>query len=256
MRAPLILVLSRLLSLACGLLVVCACGTDKPKQNPFETKKDTVEPPKLVAPPKPEGPPEFVVAAEGPKVAWTYVMLEKPDGKQKLRSEIGEHAKYVSGKEVALKADRPAKLAHVSEMMQALFEAGATSIAVSTDTRTEFPKTVTFSPRPATPPAPCSVVAKVLTERRIAVWTLKGGTAVKSPKGLAGPDLSMAGESIENTANRCKGSDVVIVSADEDVEWGLTYDLSAATQKLEKARLGKVVLMVPAPVAGRPVKLD
>jgi biopolymer transport protein ExbD len=243
------------LSLA-GLSVVCACGSDKPKPNPFEVKKDTVEPPKIVAPPKPEGPPEFVVAAEGPKVAWTYVMLEKPDGKQKLRSEIGEHSKFVSGKDVALKAERPAKLAHVSEMMQALFEAGATSIAVSTDTRTEFPKTVTFSPRKSASTSPCSVVAKVLSERRIAVWPLKGGTAVKSPKGLAGPDLSMAGASLESAATRCKGSDVVLVSADEDVEWGLAYDLSAATQKLEKAHFGKVVLLLPPPVAGRPVKLD
>lgn len=243
------------LSLALSLPLGVACGSDKPKTNPFETKKDTVEPPKIVEPPKPEGPPEFVVAAEGPKVAWTYVMLEKPDGKQKLRSEIATHSKFVSGKEVALKADRPAKLAHVAEMIQALLEAGATGVAVSTETRAEFPKTVTFSPRPQSPAA-CSVVAKVLSERRIAVWALKGGTAVKSPKGLAGPDLSMAATSLENAANRCKGSDAVFVSADEDVEWGLTYDLSAATQKLEKARLGKVTLLVPAPVAGRAVKLD
>jgi len=32
-------------------------------------------------PPKPKGPPELTVSAEGPKVGWTYILLEKPDGK-------------------------------------------------------------------------------------------------------------------------------------------------------------------------------
>jgi hypothetical protein len=40
------------------------------------------------------------------------------------------------------------------------------------------------------------------------------------------------------------------------VEWGLVYDLAAASQSLEKAKLPKVVLMEPAPAAGRPVTLN
>jgi len=236
---------------------VCSTGCDdKPTTNPFETKKDTVEPPKIVAPPKPEGPPEFTVAAEGPKVGWTYILLDKPEGKQKLKDELAAQSKYISGKEVPLRADRPAKLAHVAEMLQALFDAGATDVAVTTETRTEFPKTVKFvSAKGATPPA-CSVAAKVLSERRNAVWSLKGGTAVKSPKGLAGPDQAMTGESLQGAATRCKDSDFVFVSADEDVDWGLTYDLAALTQTLEKAHFAKVVFLYPSPTAGRPVKLD
>jgi biopolymer transport protein ExbD len=250
---------TRLLALftAATFCTLCAGCDDKPKENPFETKKDTVEPPKLQAPPKQEGPPEFVVAAEGPKVGWTYIMLDKPEGKQKLKDEIAAASKFVSGKEVPVRVDRNAKLAYVAEMLQALFDAGATADVVSTDTRTEFPKSVKFLSRNQTPPPPaCSVVAKVLSERRNAVWTLKGGTAVKSPKGLAGPDLSMTAESLENAAKRCKDSDFVLVSADDDVEWGLVYDLAAASQTLEKTHLGKVVLVHPGPTAGRPVKLD
>jgi biopolymer transport protein ExbD len=234
-----------------------ACSEDKPKSNPFDTKKDTVEPPALSAPPRLEGPPEFSVAAEGPKVGWTYILLDKPEGKQKLKDALAEQSKYIDGKEVPLKADRPAKLAHVAEMTQALFDAGATAIAISTDSRTEFPKTVRFQPKKqASPPSSCAVVTKVLSERRDAVWTLKGGTAMKSPKGLAGPDLAMTGESLENAARRCKDSDFLFVSADDDVEWGLVYDLAAASQTLEKAKFGKVVLLYPPPLAGRPVKLD
>jgi len=238
-----------------ALLAVAACD-EKPKTNPFETKKDTVEPPPITEPPKPKGPPDLTVSQEGPKVGWTYVMLDKPDGKQKLANEIGANKEYVSGKDVTVRADRNSKLAHVAAMIDALADGGATSITVSTETRTEFPKTVKFSPPAAGKSAPaCSVVAKVLSERRNAVWSLKGGTAVKSPKGLAGPDMAMTGDSLDAAARRCKDSDFVFVSADDDVEWGLVYDLAAATQTLEKAKLGHVVLLEPSPVAGRPVKL-
>ncbi len=238
------------------LFAVAACD-DKPKTNPSETKTaETVQPPPITEPPKPTGPPEFTVSQEGPKVGWTYVMLDKPDGKQKLASEIAANKDYVSGKDVSVRADRSSKLAHVAAMLDALADGGATSITVATDTRTEFPKTVKFSPPAAGKSASaCSVVAKVLSERRNAVWSLKGGTAVKSPKGLAGPDMAMTETSLETAARRCKDSDFVFVSGDDDVEWGLVYDLAAATQTLEKAKLGHVVLLEPSPVAGRPVKL-
>jgi hypothetical protein len=68
--------------------------------------------------------------------------------------------------------------------------------------------------------------------------------------------MAMTADNLEAAARRCKDSDFVFVSADEDVEWGLVYDLAAATQTLEKAKLGRVVLLEPSPVAGRPVKLD
>jgi biopolymer transport protein ExbD len=243
------------IALLFSLLAVAACD-DRPKTNPFETKKDTVEPPPITEPPKPKGPPDLTVSQEGPKVGWTYVLLDKPDGRQKLAGEIAANKEYVSGKDVSVRADRNAKLSYVAAMLDALADGGATSIAVATETRTEFPKTVKFSPPSAGKSAAgCSVVAKVLTERRNAVWSLKGGTAVKSPKGLAGPDMAMTEDSLDAAARRCKDSDFVFVSGDDDVEWGLVYDLAAATQTLEKARLGHVVLLEPSPVAGRPVKL-
>lgn len=250
MRQPLSVLVAVLLTSALG-----ACDS-KPAPNPFETKKDTVEPPPLKEAPKPQGPPEFTVSAEGPKVGYTYILLDKAEGKKKLADEIAANAPFVSGKNVALRVERQSKLPVVAEMMQALVTGGATSLAVSTESRPEYPKTVTFSPASAGKSAPaCSVVAKVLTERRNAVWSLKGGTAVRSPKGLAGPDMAMTADSLDAAAHRCKDSDFVFVSADDDVEWGLVYDLAAATQSLEKSKLGKVVLLEPSPVAGRPVKL-
>ena len=237
-------------------LALAACES-KPAPNPFEAKKETKEPPPITEPPKPKGPPDFVVAEEGPKVGWTYILLDKPEGRQKLADEIAASKEFVSGKDVKLRVDRKAKLAHVEEMMRALETGGAAGFVVSTETRTEFPKTVRYAPLSAgRSAAGCSVVAKVLSERRNAVWSLKGGTAVRSPKGLAGPDMAMTGDSLEAAARRCKESDAVFVSADADVEWGLLYDLAAATQILEKAKLSKVILVEPSPTAGRPVKLD
>jgi biopolymer transport protein ExbD len=241
---------------AISLCALAACGETK-KTNPFETKKDTVEPPPIKEAPKPQGPPDFVVSAEGPKVGWTYILLEKADGKQKLAAAVAGAKEWVSGKDVKLRVDRQAKTAHVGEMMRALVEGGASGVTVSTDTRTEFPKTVAFTALSSLMSKPhCAVVAKVLTERRNAVWSLAGGTAVRSPKGLAGPDMAMTEDNLTNAAKRCKESDVVFVSGDEDVEWGLVYDLAAASKVLEKVSFAKVVLLEPAPVAGRPVKLD
>lgn len=246
-----------ILSFAIVLTAALPACESKPAPNPFEAKKDTVEPPPIKEAPKPQGPPDFVVSQEGPKVGWTYILLEKADGKQKLASAIAQAKEWVAGKDVKLTADRQAKLAHVGTMIEALAEGGATSVTVSTETRTEFPKTVVFTPLRGVLSKPsCSVVAKVLTERRNAVWSLGGGTAVRSPKGLAGPDMAMTEDSLTAAAKRCKEADAVFVSGDEDVEWGLVYDLAAATKVLEKASFAKVVLLEPAPVAGRPVKLD
>ncbi|MBM4361792.1 MAG: hypothetical protein FJ104_03855 [Deltaproteobacteria bacterium] len=251
--------MTRILPLAATLVAFLsvACGDPPPKQNPFEVKKDTVEPPPMKEAPKPEGPPEFSVAADGPKVGYSYLMLGKPEGKEKLASAIREHEAHVRGKTVPLRVDRKARLAEVAEVMRALETGGAAAVSVSTDTRPEFPRSVAFAPRATASSArDCSVVAKVLSERKNAVWSVRGGTAVRSPKGLAGPDMAMTGESLANAARRCKDSSFVFVSADPDVEWGLVYDLAAATQVLEKVKLDKVVLLEPSPTAGRPVKLD
>jgi hypothetical protein len=47
----------------------------------------------------------------------------------------------------------------------------------------------------------------------------------------------------------------MFVSADEVIEWGLTYDLAASAQKVKGANFKRVVLLDETPVAGRKVKL-
>jgi hypothetical protein len=241
---------------ALGALGAAACDDPKPKTNPFETKKDTVTPPPITEPPKLKGPPDFTISAEGPKVGWTYFLLDRPSGKKQLADEIAANKEFVDGKDVKLRIERQSKLEIVGEMVHALEMGGATAIVVATDSRPEYPKTVRFVPRERARSAPpCSVVTKVSSDRRNLVWALKGGTAIRSPKGLAGPDMAITADIIETAAKRCKESDFVFVSADKDVEWGLVYDLAAASQSLPKAKLGQVVLLDPGPDLGRPVRL-
>jgi biopolymer transport protein ExbD len=238
------------------VLALLAGCEEKPKTNPFENPAAPKTPPPIKEAPKPEGPPEISIGSGGPKVGWTNILPEKSDGPTKLRAELSANTEYVAGKTVKVTADRKAKLAWVIEMTRALDETGATGIEITTETRTEFPKSVMLSPLSSAKGASaCTVVAKVLSERRNAVWHLKGGTAVRSPKGLAGPDQAMTAESLARAAKQCKDSQLVFVSADEDVEWGLVYDLAAVTQTVEDKPFTKVALLPNAPTAGRPVEL-
>lgn len=248
--------ISVILISVCSLSWSLGCDS-KPKTNPFENPAAPKQPPPITAPPKPTGPPDFMITAEGPKVGWTNILIEKKEGPQKLRDEIAANKQYVNDQVVAMTVDRNAKTPWVAEMIKALSENGASAVDITTETRTEYPKKVHFTPvKSVQQPAACSVVAKVLAERRNAVWHLKGGTAVRSPKGLAGPDMAMTEENLKSAAGACKGSDVVFIGADEGVEWGLVYDLAAASQMIESAKLKKVVLLSESPTAGREVQLN
>ena len=95
----------------------------------------------------------------------------------------------------------------------------------------------------------------ILGDRSAAIWKVSGGTAIKRAKGLAGPDLSTTGETIERFAKGCKASNMFFVSADETVEWGRAYDLAASTRGLEGVKFDTMVLLEKTPTAGRKVDL-
>ncbi len=242
---------------ACALSLALAGCEDKPQKNPFEPPpKETKEPPPLKEPPKPKGPPELAIDEMGPKVGFTRILLDKPEGKSKLEKELEENKSHYEGKETTLSVVRKAKMAWVVTMMQELDKIGAPKVIIKTDTREEYPKEIAFTPQSkVTDAAQCSVVGMVLDDRGTAIWKLSGGTASKRAKGFAGPDLTMTGETIERYAKACSQSSIFFVSAAEGIEWGLAYDLAASTKKLEGKPLSTVVLLTETPIAGRPVKL-
>ena len=202
-------------------------------------------------------PDPLAIDDMGPKVGFTRILLDKPEGKSKLEKELQDNKAAYDGKEATLSIVRKAKMSWVVTMVQELADIGATKILIKTDTREEYPKELPFTPQRSVPEAaPCSVVGMVLDDRGTAIWKLSGGTASKRAKGFAGPDLTMTGETIERYAKACKQSSIFFVSAADGIEWGLAYDLAASTQKLEGKPLTSIVLLTETPTAGRPVKLQ
>jgi len=233
-------------------------GCDEPpKHNPFDVPASAPKPtPKLTEAPKPQGPPQFVIDNQGPKVGFERVLVDKPDGAQRLEKTLGENKEHIDGKELVVVADRQAKTPHVAQFLTGLAAHGATSFVIRTKTRDEYPKELTFTPQDAiSSPPPCAAVATILNDRATAVWKLDGGTASKRKRGFAGPDLSMTGETLLRRAKGCKSSDLLYVQADAEVEWGLTYDLAASAKALEETPFKRFVLLKETPIAGRPVKL-
>lgn len=241
---------------ACLALTSAACDDEKKKDESAAKAEATVPAPPASELPKPKGPPDFVIDNMGPKVGFSRVLIEKKDGKERLEKELKSVSEHIKGKDVDLKIDRKAKLPWVRAYISLLDAEGVGKIVVHTDTRDEFSKTLKVTPQSQLKkPEPCTVVTKILEDRSTATWKVSGGTAMKRRKGFAGPDLTTTRETIERIGKRCKGSDAVLVSADDAIEWGLVYDLAASTQKLEELKLETVVILAEDPVAGRPVEL-
>jgi biopolymer transport protein ExbD len=250
------LALLLVLSVSAGLTL--GCDDEKPKPNPFAApSKDTKEPPPLTEPPKLTGPPDLVIDNLGAKVGWTRVLVEKPDGRDKLSAALAEHKQHLDGKDVTLRVDRKGKSDWVVMLMDELVKVGATKVLVKTDTRAEFPKEILFTPQQKIGQLePCTVVATILADRGTAVWKISGGTASKRTKGFAGPDLTMTGDTLERYGKACKTSKTLLVSGAEEVEWGLVYDLAASAKKLQDVTFDQLVLLRERPIAGRKVVID
>ncbi len=239
------------------VLVLCAACEGQPQKNPFDQGPDQPKPlPKTTAVPEPSGPPDFEIDSIGAKVGFERTMTDKPEGMAKLRSELDKHKEHVQGKDLVLRVDRQAKRPWVVSTLGALFEAGAQSVTIKTDTREGYPTELKIYPQREAKNAPrCTTVAMIMDDRQTAVWKLSGGTASKRQKGMAGPDLSMTGETLERYGKQCKDTKTLLVSAGESVEWGLIYDLAASSQRLEKFRFEKIVLLDEVPTPGHSVEL-
>ncbi len=237
------------------LLVLCQACDSEPQKNAFDQGPDQPKPlPKTSAVPEPSGPPDFEIDSIGAKVGFERTMTDKPEGLEKLRSELGKQKEYVQGKDILLVVDRQAKRPWVVSMLQELFKAGAQSVKIKTETREGYPSELKFVPESEAANAPgCSAVGMILDDRSTAVWKLAGGTASRRQKGMAGPDLSMTQETLERVGRQCKNSNSFFVSGAESVEWGLIYDLAASSQRLDKVKFDQVVLLDEVPTPGHAV---
>jgi hypothetical protein len=249
--------MTRHLAFVALLTAVSAGCEDKPAPAPAPsaTAAATTES-APTPPPKPTLPPTLVVDTSGALVAGTRVSLDGNGAPDRLKTELSQHREFIEGKEVRAAAERPVKPAYVATLVDALGALGATRTLIRTSTRSDFPGEIGFnSLEHARSAPPCSLVAMITEDRGSAVWSLKGGVAGKRGKGMAGPDLTLTGETLTTHAKKCPESQILFVAGATGVEWGLVYDLAASTKTLPKAYFSELAILAESPVPGRPVSL-
>jgi hypothetical protein len=239
-----------------GSLLLAGCESEKPK-NPFAPPPNAPLPaPKHSGPLTPKGPPPLEIDGISPKVGFARVIFDKPSSRAKLANEIAQNKEHYAGKEALIVVDRKAQTAWVVAMLEELSAIGAGPVTVQTETRADLPGKLVLEPQSkAGGAAPCSVVTQILADRGTAVWKLSGGVAEKWSKGFAGPDLSMTADAIQRAGKACKDSQTAFISGSEGIEWGLVFDLAAATKKVQTPQFEHLVLLSEPATAGRAVKL-
>ena len=202
--------------------------------------------------PKPTTMPELVVDSDGPYLGGQRVNLADPAGPEKLTKIVKDFP--INAQPVTLQVDKKAKVSAVAAVVVALGDAGAPKVTIKTDGRNDLPKTLDVTPEARAAAAPgCSLVATVLKDLSTAVWPVKGGTARKQHKGLAGPDLSRTGEQLEKDLGACD-STTAFFSGDDGVGWESVFNLAGTVLVSDKKKkLDTLVLLHEEPVAGRAV---
>lgn len=237
------------------LALLAASGCDDPKKSATaQTASATQTASAAPAPPKPKTMPNLLVDAEGPYLGVDRVRMQEPNAAEKLAKLVKDMP--IEGKPVTLLVEKKAKIPHVAAVVTELGRAGAPKVILKTDGRNDVPKELTITPEPrVSSPAPCSIAAMVLKDLSTAVWPIRGGTARKHSKGMAGPDLSNTGQQVKKDIEACD-STVAFFSSDETVEWESAYNLAGTiVTSDEKKKIDTLVLLSQIPVAGRPVTI-
>jgi hypothetical protein len=181
--------------------------------------------------------------------------LGKKEGRQKLK-EIVDAMPIEDGGTVTMTAIKKAKVQDVFETVWALGKGGAKKVIIKTDARDDLPKELTVTPQNFITEAPgCSIVATVIDNADTGVWAFKGGLGRRHRKGMAGPDLTNTGSTIEKDLARCD-SDIAFFSASYKMPWEHAFAMGGLIEKKdEDDKIAKLVLLGDEPVAGRKVEL-
>lgn len=247
-----------LLACALGAATLTAACDDPPKTGAASSGKPAGSAPAAsatpppTARPKPIAMPEILVDTDGPYIGGARVKMGEADSADKLAKALKDLP--INGKPVSIQVDKKAKASHVAGLVEGLGVAGAPKVVIKTDGRNDLPKEIAVAPesRVTSPPA-CSIVVSVLKDFSTAVWSLKGGLAKKQRKGLAGPDFSHTGETLEKDLGACD-STYAFFQGDDGVGWESIFNLAGTVLVSDKKkRIDTLVLLKEEPVAGRPV---
>lgn len=244
---------SPVIALVALCLTALGCE-EQPKKNPFDPPKDAPVPaPPASAIPKVDAAPILEIDTISPKVGSERALFQHPEGRSQLVELLAKEKRWFEGKDVQVLIDRKVKVAWVAMFLDELGKVNPSKITIRTETRKEFNQDQVFTPEAKTKAPPCSVVGMVTSDYGTAVWKLSGGVAGKRTKGMAGPDLSMTGDTIERFAKGCKESSTFFVQVAEGIDWGLAFDLAASSHVLEHAKFTDNVLLSEIPTPGQKV---
>ena len=211
------------------------------------------------APPAPTTPaaptkPQLALDDTAVFIAGERLDLAAPDLKGRIIAALS--GKPVEGETLVLNAARETKMPKVTTLFSALIAKKVKGVEVHTPLRDRSPAEIVFVTNAK--PSDCSGVGYIAKDSAITVWPASGATAERFTHGMAGPDLTRGSEGLRKRVLACESS-VFFVSADENVTWGLAFDLARATLYPEDAGLPKprsVSLLVKTPVSGRKVDVD
>jgi hypothetical protein len=161
--------------------------------------------------------------------------------------------KAVEGETLVLNASRDAKLPKVAAVFAALLSKKAKAVEVHTPLRDRSSADIVFVLDAKA--EGCSTVGYIAKDSAIATWPASGATAERFTHGMAGPDLTRGSEGIRKRVLACD-SPVWFAAADDNVTWGLVFDLVIAVMRPDDAGLPKarsVALLTKTPVPGRKV---
>jgi hypothetical protein len=206
--------------------------------------------------PTPTGPtkPQLAVDDTAAFVAGERLEMAAPDSKGRIAGALT--GKQVEGETLVLNASRDAKLPKVAAVFSALLSKKAKAVEVHTPQRDRTAADVVFVLDAKADG--CSTVGYIAKDSAIATWPASGATAERFTHGMAGPDLTRGSEGIRKRVLACD-SPVWFAAADDNVTWGLVFDLVLAVMRPDDAGLPKargVALLTKPPVPGRKVESE
>jgi hypothetical protein len=244
------------LAMVACLSIVAAASCDEPKKSvpPKPDAAAVTTPSTASAAPAAPSMPEVTLDTSRVQMGMDDLQLNVPSFASALKNMI---AKYPVSKpdKVVLNAARQNKIPDVTAIVYALFEGGAKTIEVRSRPRGTFPGQVVLTPDTlyAKKAQPCSYAGMVLKDLAPTFWHIKGGTAKKYPKGMAGPDFTAMHEIWSKEVGSCP-STIFFFSSEEGVEWGHAFDI-ATSVVAAKYNIDTYVLLREIPTAGKPVKI-
>lgn len=206
--------------------------------------------------PTPTAPtkPQLAVDDTAAFVAGERLEMAAPDPKGRIAGSLT--GKPVEGETIVLNAARDAKLPKILAVFGALLAKKAKAVLVHTPQRDRSAAEVVFVLDAKA--EGCATVGYIAKDSAIATWPSSGATAERFTHGMAGPDLTRGSEGIRKRVLACD-SPIWFAAADDNVTWGVVFDLVLAVMRPDDAGLPKargVALLTKTPVPGRKVEAE